>query len=455
MPSAASQARNKKKKQKQKQKQQAQAAGAGTGAGGGSQHSSTTNDPYAARERFDDEGELLDDEDDGDPEGDLDADELVYEDEEDDEEYEYTHADGQQPGRVAAAFPAVPGATTGAHPGVAGSNTAATTQLHQEMLGTASALYSQIESAAAAALSGHLAGSNAAPPLTHLGGVGMGGMGEEDDAYWLSLPSHLRSFIRSALPLAAGLSSSSSPLSAASTGSRAGADLHFASTIKTGQGQGGQINLTPDQMAAAAAQLAQVVQNGWASTLAKEPVSGGRLPPLSTTTSSAGNATTTTTTTVPLGAFALPMPLHPHPDSPEAAAAFNAAAQAAAVQAAAQAGNMANPNNGTGSFPPPFPSLASLQASLQQLAQMHTGFGASIPGSPFTAPANGNGAPTSQQISQYPAAPNAGKEEEVHSGESKNSKKKKRKATINNPPPPIPLPLPPAFMTNGKVPCIA
>ena len=460
MPSAASQARNKKKKQKQKQKQLAQAAGAGAGAGvgvgvgagAGVSEGPRQNglngavDDYETVERYDeDEGELLDEEDDDEDIGEGEEDELTYEDDEDD--------DGQQAGLVASSFPGLP-APPGSMGGIAGSHpaSAATTQLHHEMLGTASALYSQIESAAAAALSGHFH-NHPTTSATNIGGVGA--MGEEDDAYWLSLPSHLRSFIRSALPLAAGLStSSSSPASLLSAPSRAGPGSDTSNIGVGNIGQGGQISLTPDQMAAAAAQLAQVVQNGWASTLAKEPAAGGRNPPSSnsTTTTVSNSGNTTTTTTIPLGAFALP--LHPHPDSPESNAAFHAAAQAAAAQAANYPSGNSN-NLGPGSPPPPFPSLASLQASLQQLAQMHTGFGA-LPGSPFTASTKSTTGSNTQQATTYPmmhgnVSGYLHPERDATPLDFKHRKSKKKKGIPSNPPPPMALPLPPAPVLNGKV----
>ena len=105
-------------------------------------------------------------------------------------------------------------------------------QAQSDLLATANDLYRQIESAAAAALAGHL------PPT---GNLPARGDETADDAYWSSLPNHLRSFIRSALPLAAGLT----PGSGNVNGNPA-------------------LNLTPEQMQQAAHQLAQVVQSaGW------------------------------------------------------------------------------------------------------------------------------------------------------------------------------------------------
>lgn len=297
------------------------------------------------------------------------------------------------------------------------SSTTAAAATHEALLGTANDLYKQIENAAAAALSGAHAGQqrggnagvNAASFSTSLFPAATGG--EEDDAYWLSLPSHLRSFIRSALPLAAGLSTSPQSQQQQQQGGNNG--------LPTAQ----QINLTPDQMAAAAAQLAQVVQNGWASTLAKEPLDSPLRSALLNAQQQQANAQggqrgsgNSTTTTIPLGAFALP--LHPHPDSPEAAAAFQAAAQAAA-QAAVGGGNNNGSNGGNQASTLPFPSLANLQASLLQLAKMPPGDLAShpgFPGNPFTAPMSNNteGVPSPQMPQQA-------------AGESKSSKKKKKK----------------------------
>ncbi len=159
-------------------------------------------------------------------------------------------------------------------------------QAQSDLLATANDLYRQIESAAAAALAGHL------PPTGNLPN-----RGDEtaDDAYWSSLPNHLRSFIRSALPLAAGLS----PGSGNANGNPA-------------------LNLTPEQMQQAAHQLAQVVQSaGWSGL--------GTTPNLQPNNFNHANGTRATagatlvngsaTTTIPLGSFTLP--LMPHPDAPD------------------------------------------------------------------------------------------------------------------------------------------
>ena len=158
-------------------------------------------------------------------------------------------------------------------------------QAQSDLLATANDLYRQIESAAAAALAGHL------PPTGNLPA-----RGEEttDDAYWSSLPHHLRSFIRSALPLAAGLTPGSN-----ANGNPA-------------------LNLTPEQMQQAAHQLAQVVQSaGWSGL-----GTGNPNPPAANFQANGTRATTgativngSATTTIPLGSFTLP--LIPHPDVPE------------------------------------------------------------------------------------------------------------------------------------------
>jgi hypothetical protein len=152
----------------------------------------------------------------------------------------------------------------------------------QELLATANELYKQIEQAAAAALASGpgAVSTNGGPPS------------DTDDAYWLSLPAHLRSFIKNALPLAAGLTppGSNHPASAAAAHA---------------------LNLSPEQMHQAAQQLAQVVQStGWASL----GVNGPRAP----------SSANTTTTTIPLGSFTLPLPLPTHPDHVPKAAAQSA-----------------------------------------------------------------------------------------------------------------------------------
>ena len=183
----------------------------------------------------------------------------------------------------------------------AGSALSAATMLphatQSELLATANDLYRQIESAAAAALAGAPGGPNGSLAR------GLPGADEAvDDAYWLSLPSHLRSFIKNALPIAAGLS----------TGNGTGGTVTAAQANAAAQA----LNLTPEQMHQAAQQLAQVVQStGWAA-LGVNPPGGNAGGARTTTTSNSqginGTTTTTTTTTIPLGSFTLP--LHPHPD---------------------------------------------------------------------------------------------------------------------------------------------
>ncbi|KAI9625949.1 hypothetical protein KEM48_010649 [Puccinia striiformis f. sp. tritici PST-130] len=105
------------------------------------------------------------------------------------------------------------------HPSLA----AATRQTQEDLLATANDLYRQIESAAAAALAttqypkssnSILNSNNSNQSSTHHQSGHSNSNNHsphpDDDAYWTSLPAHLRSFIRSALPLAAGHSSSNS-----------------------------------------------------------------------------------------------------------------------------------------------------------------------------------------------------------------------------------------------------
>ena len=157
-----------------------------------------------------------------------------------------------------------------------------------ELLATANDLYRQIESAATAALAG-------APGTNGRNGV------EGDDQYWQSLPAHLRSFIKNALPLAAGLSPG-----VGVTASQAGAAAQA-------------LNLTPEQMHQAAQQLAQVVQStGWAA-LGVAPPAGTNGQQQMPFRGAAVNGTLpngAATATIPLGSFTLPLPLHPHPDHP-------------------------------------------------------------------------------------------------------------------------------------------
>ena len=187
------------------------------------------------------------------------------------------------------------------------TTTAALAHSQADLLATANDLYRQIESAAAAALANHLPpGSLASAGMASFSQNGVGGAAaalpprasdETDDAYWLSLPSHLRSFIRSALPLAAGLAPGSG-------GANGTANLLGGSVSANATAAQAALNLTPEQMQQAAQQLAQVVQStGWTGVGlggAGVGINGG------------GPNSTTTTTTIPLGSFTLP--LHPHPD---------------------------------------------------------------------------------------------------------------------------------------------
>ncbi|KNZ60024.1 hypothetical protein VP01_1625g13, partial [Puccinia sorghi] len=96
----------------------------------------------------------------------------------------------------------------------------------------------------------------------------------DDDAYWTSLPAHLRSFIRSSLPLAAGHSSSNSNQSQSSAQNPATILPNLSSfahttgmvtSTTTSNNQQSVPQLTSKQIAAAAEQLAQVVQiHDWA-----------------------------------------------------------------------------------------------------------------------------------------------------------------------------------------------
>lgn len=190
-----------------------------------------------------------------------------------------------------------------------GSNTPFPAATQQELLATANELYRQIETAAAAALASTAPNSGRPTPASNNRSMPPPPMpmpgDETDDAYWSSLPAHLRSFIKNALPLAAGLA----PGSAGDPYANAAAS---SGTHASGVAAAHALNLSPEQMHQAAQQLAQVVQStGWASL----GVPPGTAPfgPGNVRSTQSGN-TTTTTTTIPLGSFTLP--LHPHPDHP-------------------------------------------------------------------------------------------------------------------------------------------
>ncbi|KAK4045976.1 Stress response protein nst1 [Microbotryomycetes sp. JL201] len=190
-----------------------------------------------------------------------------------------------------------------------------------DLLTTASDLYRQIEAAAASALSNHPSFAASFPPPPSSGGnngqqqqqqqqqaqahaVHGQGPTAADEAYWTSLPQHLRQFIRSALPLAAGLTSTGpngQPLSAGQLGN-----------VISGVNGHPLTPLTQDQLSNAAAQLAQVVQSNWGqlglgpmpTSFANPNVGGG---------ANAANARSTTTTnpngaTISLGSFPVSMP---------------------------------------------------------------------------------------------------------------------------------------------------
>lgn len=239
------------------------------------------------------------------------------------------------------------------HPSLA----AATRQTQEDLLATANDLYRQIETAAAAALASHLSpqslaniGNNNSPAS---GGIQGGGSGHsnqnghaphpDDDAYWTSLPSHLRSFIRSALPLAAGHTSANSNQNPSSQNhppvlpnlsSFAHATGMITSTTGSNNSQSVP-QLSSEQMAAAAEQLARVVQShDWGravSTAAQQAglthsnsmnhiLNGNTRPSHNFGRDINGGAATvsvtggTVTGTIPLGSFTLPLPLHSHPD---------------------------------------------------------------------------------------------------------------------------------------------
>ncbi|WAQ89320.1 hypothetical protein PtA15_11A7 [Puccinia triticina] len=240
------------------------------------------------------------------------------------------------------------------HPSLA----AATRQTQEDLLATANDLYRQIESAAAAALattqypkssnsilnssshqnqsstnhqSGHSNSNNHSPH-------------PDDDAYWTSLPAHLRSFIRSALPLAAGHSSSNSNQSQSSAQNQGTILPNLSSfahatgmvtSTTTSSNQQSVPQLTSEQMAAAAEQLARVVQNhDWGravSTAAQQAglshtsvmnhiINGTARSSHNYSRDGSGTGATLSVTggtvsgTIPLGSFTLPLPLHAHPE---------------------------------------------------------------------------------------------------------------------------------------------
>ncbi|PLW34499.1 hypothetical protein PCASD_09795 [Puccinia coronata f. sp. avenae] len=244
------------------------------------------------------------------------------------------------------------------HPSLA----AATRQTQEDLLATANDLYRQIESAAAAALAttqypkssnsmlnpnnnnnnnnnnqsstnhhqtGHSNSNNSSPH-------------PDDEAYWTSLPAHLRSFIRSALPLAAGHSSSNSNQSQSSAQNQGTILPNLSSfahatgmvtSTTTSNNQQSVPQLTSEQMAAAAEQLARVVQShDWGRAVSTAAQQAGlshssvmnhiingtaRSSHNYSRDGSAGGATVsvtggTVTGTIPLGSFTLPLPLHAH-----------------------------------------------------------------------------------------------------------------------------------------------
>ncbi|CAH7684202.1 hypothetical protein BY996DRAFT_4587717 [Phakopsora pachyrhizi] len=236
------------------------------------------------------------------------------------------------------------------HPSLA----AATRQTQEDLLATANDLYRQIETAAAAALASHLSpqslasignnsssqGSDSKSSPGNFSSQNGNSPHPDDDAYWSSLPSHLRSFIRSALPLAAGHSSSLSQSQSnlqnhsailPNLSSFASATGMIAPTSNSNSQQTAP-QLSSEQMAAAAEQLARVVQShDWGravSTAAQQAgLTHGNAVNGTTRSSSnysrdgsgGGGATVsvtggTVTGTIPLGSFTLPLPIHSHSD---------------------------------------------------------------------------------------------------------------------------------------------
>ncbi|KAG0140248.1 hypothetical protein CROQUDRAFT_53542 [Cronartium quercuum f. sp. fusiforme G11] len=241
------------------------------------------------------------------------------------------------------------------HPSLA----AATRQTQEDLLATANDLYRQIETAAAAALASHLSpqslaniGNNNATQTS--GAIQGGGSTQseyghaphpDDDAYWTSLPSHLRSFIRSALPLAAGHTSANSNQLQSSAQNHPpvlpnlSSFAHATGMITSTTASNNQQNvpqLSSEQMAAAAEQLARVVQShDWGRAVSTAAQQAGLTHSNSMNHILNGNSRTshnygrdinggaatvsvtggTVTGTIPLGSFTLPLPLHSsHPD---------------------------------------------------------------------------------------------------------------------------------------------
>lgn len=162
-----------------------------------------------------------------------------------------------------------------------------------DLLSTASDLYRQIEAAAASALSTHpsFAASFPPPPNSANGGQ------TTDEAYWTSLPQHLRQFIRSALPLAAGLTTgpNGQPLPMPN------GPTTLSSVVAGVNGQP-LPPLTHDQLSSAAAQLAQVVQSNWGQ------LGLGPAPPSLTTGAGGARQAGQNGATISLGSFPVTMP---------------------------------------------------------------------------------------------------------------------------------------------------
>ncbi|MBW0505640.1 hypothetical protein O181_045355 [Austropuccinia psidii MF-1] len=262
------------------------------------------------------------------------------------------------------------------HPSLA----AATRQTQEDLLATANDLYRQIETAAAAALASHLSPqslanitnnngnnnntNNSTLPSSNnlISGTSSHSSNQhsnhpDDDTYWTSLPAHLRSFIRSALPLAAGHSSSNNNTNSNNTNNtnnnnnnnqtqssiqnhtailpNLSSFAHATGMITSTNSSNSQQNLpqlSSEQMAAAAEQLARVVQtHDWGravSTAAQQAglthnnhlLNGSNRSSHNFNRDSNNTSATvsvtggTVTGTIPLGSFTLPLPLHSHPD---------------------------------------------------------------------------------------------------------------------------------------------
>lgn len=181
-----------------------------------------------------------------------------------------------------------------------------------DLLSTASDLYRQIEAAAASALSTHPSFASSFPPPPNSNNsssnVNNGTTTTTDEAYWTSLPQHLRQFIRSALPLAAGLTSNNSNNQQNNQNLSGGVTSALERLGSIGVGVTTGLNgqplppLTHDQLSSAAAQLAQVVQSNWGQ------LGLGPIPTGISTTNNNRNVINSSSTTINLGSFPVNMP---------------------------------------------------------------------------------------------------------------------------------------------------